>query len=118
LAASRSSARSSAGRGDEHFDEELGHRLDQRPVERPVEGDDRAEGRDRIGLEGAVVGRYQVSAASDAARVVVLDDDHGRLAEERDELSCGIGVEQVVPRQLLALELVMPPSTPSPPAMR
>ena len=51
------------------------------------------------------VGRDEVGAAADAARVVVLDDDHRRLVEERHELARRVGVEQVVPGELLALHL-------------
>ena len=95
------------GRGDQHFDEVLAlvHGGDDVDIDGAVEGDDAAEGRGRIGLEGLFVGAEQLAVDGDAARVGVLDDDAGRAGEGLDAFPGGIGVADVVVRQFLALQL-------------
>ena len=75
------------------------------PSSGAVEGDDAAERRGRVGAEGAVVGLAQVGRHGDAAGVGVLDDHAGRRVELPHALERGVGVGEVVERQLLALQL-------------
>ncbi len=103
----RARARGEARR-DQHFDELLGHHLRGRFVQRHVEGDDAAEGRGRVGLEGLLVGFLRGAADGHAARVGVLDDDARRAlgrVERFHALPRRIGIGDVVVRQLLALQL-------------
>ena len=59
-----------------------------------------------IACERPLEGLGERSAPSaDAARVVVLDDDAGGLGELGRQCERGVGVEQVVVGQLLAVEL-------------
>ena len=94
-----------AGR-EQHLDELLGQALGRRDVDRAVERDDAAEGAQRIGREGALVGLQRVGAERRSARVVVLDDHAGGLAEVGHDAAHRVEVEQVVERQLLAVVLL------------
>ncbi len=72
-------------------------------VERAVERDDAAERGHRIAGVGALVGLAEIGAERDAARIGMLDDDAcRRLAERLDAFERGIGIGDVVERQLLA----------------
>ena len=93
------------GRG-EHLDKELGHGFDQGKVDRTVDRHDGAEGRGGIRSKGAPVGLVERGPAADAARVVVFDDDTSRLGEESNCAAGGVGVEQVVPGELFAVQLL------------
>ena len=75
------------------------------PVDHAVEDEDAAVRRDRIGGERRLVGLEQRSADGRAARVVVLDDDRRRQLELLDQPARRVEVEQVVERQLLAVQL-------------
>ena len=85
----------------EHRVEALG----QRPLHPPVEAEDAAEGalaiRGQRELEGVVL----VGAHGHAAGVVVLDDRHRRQLELVHQPATGVHVQQVVERQLLAVQL-------------
>ena len=91
-------------------DDELGEHgvdgLGRGAVQRPVDDDDAAEGRDGVGREGAAVRLVQRLGARHAARVGVLQDRDGRLrvTELADEVQRGREVEEVVGRELLAVE--------------
>jgi hypothetical protein len=65
-------------RGDDHLGELAGDGFGRRFVDGAVEGDDAAEGRGRVGLEGLSVGLQRRRRDGDAAGVGVLDDDAGR----------------------------------------
>ena len=93
-----------AGRHQD-LDEELADRFDEGEVGLAVGGDDGAEGGHRVAGEGALVSLDEGGADADAAGVVVFDDDDCGLLEEPDEAAGGVGVENVVPGELLALEL-------------
>ena len=75
-------------------------------IHRPVEGHDAAEGAGGIGLQGLRVGLDQVGAHRHAARVGVLHDHAGRRVEALHALPGGVGVGDVVVRELLALQLL------------
>ncbi len=91
---------------DDDFDElALDDLFRGRGVERAVERDDAAERRDRIAGIGVLVRLAEIGAERDAARIGVLDDDAGRrLAERLDAFERGVGVGDVVERELLAGE--------------
>ena len=77
----------------------------RRPRRPAVERDHAAVRARRVAGEGLLVGRLDGLADRAAARVVVLDDRAGRLVELLDQLARRGEVEQVVERQLLAVEL-------------
>ncbi len=83
-------------------------RLGSRRVERAIDGDDSAEGRNAVAGERLRPGVDERVAGRDAARIGVLDDDHGRRpgAELGGELERGVGVVQIVVAELLALDLL------------
>ena len=82
----------------------LAHPLGRRPVDRPVQADDPAEGADRVALVGALERLARSPADRGAAGVVVLEDARGRLGEHPDQPQGAVEVEQVVVRQLLAVQ--------------
>ena len=89
---------------DDHLDElALDDGLGGDRVQRAVEGDDAAEGRCRVGDIGLLVGIQHTVRHRHAAGVGVFDDDAGGLIEGLDAFEGGIGVGDVVERQLLAL---------------
>jgi hypothetical protein len=95
-------------RCDEDLDELLvhvGEVLDQAERHLSVHGDDAAERGDGIAGEGVVVGRGDVRGDGRSAGVLVLEDDDGRVVELADGGPGGVGVEEVVVGELLALEL-------------
>jgi hypothetical protein len=67
---------------------------------------DAAENRRRIGLVRLDERLVDVTPDADAARVHVLDGDDGRLVELADDRQRGVGVVDVVVRQLLAVQLL------------
>ena len=92
-------------RGQQHLDELFGESLRARRVNRAVERDHAAVGADRVAGESALVGVLRGLAERAAAGIVVLDDRARRLGEVLDQLARGAQVEQVVERQLLAVQL-------------
>ncbi len=84
----------------------LPERLRERKVDGAVEGDHAAVGALRVAREGAFVGLADAVADGAAAGVVVLDDRARGLGELLDELARRAEVEQVVERQLLAVQLL------------
>ena len=77
-------------------------------VEGAVQRDNAAEGRGGVGAEGLAVGVGEAGADRHAARVGVLDDGDRRRfpgIELGDHFVGGVGVVEVVVRQLLALDL-------------
>ena len=74
-------------------------------LDRPVEAEDAAVGALAIGGQRQLEGVVLVRAHGHAAGVVVLDDRHGRQLELVHQPAPGVEVEQVVERQLLAVEL-------------
>ena len=76
------------------------------PIDRPVDRDHAAVGALRVAGEGAFVGLLAALADRAAAGVVVLDDRAGGRVEVLDQLARRAEVEQVVERQLLAVQLV------------
>ena len=70
-----------------------------------VEGDDPAEGRGRVAGPGPLVGLERALAQPGAAGVGVLDDHAGRLVDLGGQAPGGVEVEDVVERELLALQL-------------
>src|SRR6202453_2792097 len=91
--------------GEQYLDELLGQPLGALPVHWPVERDHTAIGAGLIAGVGAFIGRLDRLAERAAARVVVLDDRARGPIELLDELAGGVEVEQVVERQLLAVQL-------------
>src|SRR5262249_6143943 len=94
-----------AGR-DDALDEaaRLGDLHRGRLVQLAVESENAAEGAERIALVGFPERLLECGANGGAARVIVLDDHGGRLGELADEIEGAVEVEQVVVRQLLAVQ--------------
>ncbi len=94
-------------RGDDDLDElPLDDRLRGGAVELAVKSDDAAEGGFGVGFVGTLIGVQQGRAVGHAARVGVLDDDAGgRGVELLHAFQRGVGVADVVVRELLALQL-------------
>ena len=96
-------------RGDENLDEELvtvGEVLDERQRDLTIYGDDAAEGALGIAGEGAIVGLGHVGGDGGTAGVLVLENHHAGLVELTHGVPGGLGVEEVVVGQRLALELL------------
>ena len=75
-------------------------------VDRPVEAHDAAEGALAVGGQRLLEGlRRRCAPTAHAARVVVLDDRGRRQLELLDQPAARVQVEQVVERQLLAVQL-------------
>ncbi len=74
-------------------------------IDPPVDGDHAAVSAFRVARESANVGELAAVRDGAAARVVVLDDRARRIVELLDELARRAEVEQVVERQLLAVQL-------------
>ena len=93
------------GRRDHALEEGLGQLARQLLVDRTVDRHDAAERRHRVGVARAAVRRRRRPPGDrDAARVVVLDDRHRRRRELGDDAHRRVEIEQVVVRQLLALQ--------------
>ena len=94
-------------RGDDDLGEDLGDRLSGREVAGRVQSDDPAERRCPVAIESLRgTPREMRRCDRDSARVRVLDDrGTGSLELERELPRC-VGVEEVVVRQLLAVELL------------
>jgi len=79
-------------------------------VQLAVEGDDAAECRLAVGGVGQVIGLADAAFVfrhhCHAARIGVLDDHAGRLGKALHALQRGIGVGDVIERQLFALQLL------------
>ncbi len=94
--------------GDHHLGENLDDLVRRGRVQLAVDRHDAAEGRDRVALQGALVGALQVGPQSHAAGVGVLDDRHGRDGggvELGHQFIGRVGVADVVEAELLALQL-------------
>ena len=90
---------------DDDFAEDLADGARQRLGEHAIADDDAAEGCLLVGREGFVPRLAQILVAADAAGVRVLEDGDGRLAELLDQLGRGGDVQDVVIREVLAVEL-------------
>jgi hypothetical protein len=90
------------GGGDDALEKGLGERPGDGAGDGAVEGDDAAEGRDLVGGAGAPEGLFERGALRDAAGVRVLDDDGGGRVELARGGEGGLGVDEVVERELFA----------------
>ena len=81
------------------------HGLGHGPSDRPVAGYDAAEGRHRVAGVGAAVGLGHILVEGQAAGVGVLHHRHGRRVEAHHHAPGGVGVDDVVVGELLAVEL-------------
>ncbi len=96
-------------RRDEHLDELLvhvGEMLDERKRHLAVHGDNATEGALGVARKRAIVCGRHVSGNSGAAGILVLQDHHSGLVELAHRVPCRISVEEVVVRELLALDLL------------
>ena len=94
---------------DHHLDEQLTHRLGGGAVQPRIERDHRPEGRRAVRRECALVCCGRDRAQGDAARGGVFDDGARRAvgaAPRRHRRERGVHVEQVVERELLAVQLL------------
>ena len=92
-----------AGR-DDGFDERRHQGARGRHIDRAVEADDATKGRERIRVAGTHVGLGGAGAGRHAARIRVLDHRGGRFAELEHDAQRRVEIEEVVVRQLLALQ--------------
>ena len=94
-------------RRNDHLDElAIDDRLGGGSIEFAIDGDDAAKSRLGIGAVSAVIGIKKIVAEGDTAGVGMLDDDAGRpFAELFDAFEGGIGVADIVVRELFALQL-------------
>src|SRR5205085_63628 len=79
-----------------------------RRIKRSVECDNASEGRERIACQCLAIGLNEALGFGDPARVGVLDDHTSRGADWikfGDALVGGIGVVEIIERQVLALNL-------------
>ena len=88
------------------FDEELVDFFSRCHVDGTVAHQHATEGRDGVASQSGEVSLFHGGTAGDAAGVVVLEDGEGRLVELTDEVEACVEVEQVVVRQLLAVQLL------------
>src|SRR5690606_5896113 len=94
-------------RRDDHFDElTVDDGFRGRRIEFTVEGDNAAEGGFGVRRKGQIVSFANGFGDCDTAWVCVFDDDAGRLVELFYAFECGVGIGDVVVRQLLALQLL------------
>ena len=93
---------------DDHLAEDLGDGLGARQVQRTIDRDDPAEGRLPVRGKGPLPGLVQIGPATHAAGVGVLEDGQRWCLtfELRDQGRGGRQVEDVVVRQLLAVQLL------------
>jgi len=94
--------------GDDDFGEDLDDLFRRVGIKRLIERDNTAKGRCLVAVVGAEVGVAQAGASADAAGVGVFDDGAGGAVfggEFRHQFEGGVGVVDVVVRQLLALPL-------------
>lgn len=96
----------SVGRSDAHLEENLVHLLGSGGVNLAVGDEDASERRHGVAGQGVFPRFHQVVARSQAAGVIVLEDGKRRVGELGDEAAGGVDVEQVIVRNLLAVELV------------
>ena len=94
--------------GGHHFIKHRPHRFGDGGGDRAVESHDAAESAHRVALVGQFVGGGQVVAAGQPAGVVVLYHRRRRLGEIRHGAPGGIGVQQIVVRQLPPVQLLGP----------
>ena len=95
------------GRRQHHLGEDLGHLLGHRRADLAVRRDHAAERADRVRGVRLAVGLGDVGADRDPARVGVLDDrDAGEVAVVVRRPPRGVGVDVVVVRHLLAVQLL------------
>lgn len=80
--------------------------LDERQRDLAVDGNDAAEGALGIAGEGAVVGLGHVGGDGGTTGVLVLENHHAGLVELTHGVPGGLGVEEVIVGQRLALELL------------
>jgi len=92
-------------RRDDHLAEDLRDRLRQRERDREVADDDAAKRRLLVGRKRLLPRLAQVGIGADPARVRVLEDRNRRLGKFRDQVRGGADIEDVVIRELLAVEL-------------
>ena len=95
-------------RGNEHFHEQvvLVDVLDEFLGNLHVCGDDPAVGALRVAGEGLVEGFHYGCGSGGTAGVLMLQDNHGGLVELARDGPAGIGIQDVVVRKLLAVELL------------
>ena len=93
-------------RGHDDFDEQLVDLLGSLKVDGTVAHQHATESRDGVASQSGEVSLFHGLAAGDATGVVVLEDGEGRLVELTDEVETCVEVEQVVVRQLFAVQLL------------
>ncbi len=74
-------------------------------IQLAVKGDDAAKGGFWICRKGELVGSFDVGCHGHATRVGVFNDDTSWLVKQLDGFQCGVGVGNVVERQLFTLQL-------------
>ena len=89
---------------DDDFAENLADRFGKRLIDRSIANDDAAEGRLLIGRKRFFPRFAQIGIAADAARVGVLQNGYRRLREFGDQVCSRADVENVVKRQLFAMQ--------------
>ena len=85
-------------RSHDNFDEKLVDVFSGSQVDGTIADQHATESRDRVASQSSEVSLFHGFAASDATRVVVLEDGKGGLVELTDEVQPCIQVEQVVVR--------------------
>jgi len=97
-------------RCDDDLHKQVAHRLGRRAIDDGVERDDRTECRRAVGRERAPIRVGGVPAQRDAAGRRVLDDDASGarvlILPRRHRHDRGVDIQQVVERQLLAVQLM------------
>src|SRR5260370_13313056 len=76
----------------------------RRLIDCAVETKDTAIGTQRISLVGFAESLFQAGGDGGAARIVMLDDHRGRGVEFSNQVESAVQVQNVVERQLLAVQ--------------
>lgn len=92
--------------GHNGFDEKRADFIGQSFCDSAIEREDATEGGDRIGGQGAAEGLTNIISRGGAARVGMLNDYSGRLAELFNEFQCAVPIKVVVVGHVLAVELL------------
>jgi hypothetical protein len=84
----------------------LGDELGAATVERTIEGDDAAEGRGRVGLEGLGVGLGAIGPSATPQGLACLTITQAGVSKDFTHFPRRVGIGDVVVRELLALQLL------------
>ena len=93
-------------RGHDDLQKDRLHQFGRLARHLTVHGDDAAEDRDLIGLVGLRPRIHDIASYGRPAGIHVLESHAERFVELAHDVQCGIGVLNIVIRQLLAVELL------------